>query len=563
MTENAKTKVVEEKNEIKGMPPGKQKNKKRIFKISYKITLWTALFFVLMIISFGFLTYDKFKKVIMNNYGEKAGNAAATVAHLVNVEKLEFYRDLRFMDDEYVQIVKNMDYMRSNLNVTFLYVLAPIGDDKAIFIYDTSSIEDSVLNSKEDRELLGNINVTFPDDVLAHEILSSGENTTKLHFTTSQYYGNIASSYAPVINSEGKVVGLVGVDVSIDDMITEIYKNVATTMLIVAAIVIVGLFLALQLIERTIVGPLKKVKEAAVKFAGSDERNLGTEEIIIKNRDEIGELANSFNKMMKDTRNYVENMKKITIEKEQVSAELSIANEIQRSMLPRIFPAFPNKSEFDIYAVMCPAKEVGGDFYDFFMIDATHLVFVISDVAGKGVSAALFMSISKILIKNRAHEDLDPAGILFDVNNQLCMNNELGMFTTAFIGVLDIKTGEVKFSNAGHTIPLVKKVGGSYEFINVKKHFVLGGMPNVKYNTQITQIKPGDIIFLYTDGITEALNSKKELFTQERLRAELCKIDSNTSLKRLAHKVKQSVDDFASDEPQADDITILVLKYNG
>ena len=245
----------------------------------------------------------------------------------------------------------------------------------------------------------------------------------------------------------------------------------------------------------------------------------------------------------------------------KTQAELNVARNIQHDMLPCIFPAFPERNEFDIYATMDPAKEVGGDFYDFFLVDDRHLAIVISDVSGKGVPAALFMVIAKTLIKNQTQPGVPLGEVFTRVNDQLCENNGEGMFVTSFMGVLDLNTRELTFVNAGHNPPLLCRKGGGFEFLKTKPGFVLAGLENMVYKEDSIQLGAGDRIFLYTDGVTEAINSSTELYGDDRLVAALNQ-DVNLSPEQLLAAVKTSMDAFTAGAEQFDDITMLALEVH-
>lgn len=245
----------------------------------------------------------------------------------------------------------------------------------------------------------------------------------------------------------------------------------------------------------------------------------------------------------------------------KTQAELNVASNIQKDMLPCIFPPFPEYKEFDIIASMQPAKEVGGDFYDFFLIDEKHVAMVIADVSGKGVPAALFMVISKTLIKNHALAGEEPKDIFTNVNRQLCENNEAGMFVTAWMGILDIDTGNLTYVNAGHNPPLMKRDGGTFEYLKIKAGFILAGMEGTKYRQAEIQINPGDMLYMYTDGVTEATDKNDELYGEERTRDILNKIEE-ADFEQMLVKVKEDIDVFVGDAPQFDDITMLAFKMN-
>lgn len=244
------------------------------------------------------------------------------------------------------------------------------------------------------------------------------------------------------------------------------------------------------------------------------------------------------------------------------AAELNVATNIQQSMLPCIFPAFPEREEFDIYAVMNPAKEVGGDFYDFFMVDDTHLAMVIADVSGKGVPAALFMVIGKTLIKDHTQPGQDLGQVFSRVNNLLCESNSEGLFITAFEGVLDIDTGEFTFVNAGHEMPFIRREGGRFESYKPLPGFVLAGMEDIRYRAGSLMLKPGDKLFQYTDGVTEATNAKNELYGMDRLENILGECGHRIPGEILP-AVKRDIDKFVGNAPQFDDITMICLEYRG
>ena len=247
----------------------------------------------------------------------------------------------------------------------------------------------------------------------------------------------------------------------------------------------------------------------------------------------------------------------------KTEAELNVASNIQRDMLPNIFPAFPDRQEFDVYATMDPAKEVGGDFYDFFMIDQTHLAIVIADVSGKGVPAALFMVIAKTIIRNQAQSSLSPAEIFTRANAQLCENNGEGLFVTAYLGILDLHTGMLTYANAGHNPPLIQQNNGGFEWLKLRPGFVLAGMEGMRYKEFQVTLQPGDSLFLYTDGVTEATNSALELYGEKRLETALNTSEAKgLAPDQLLPYVKQQVDLFVSGAPQADDITMLGLQFN-
>lgn len=260
------------------------------------------------------------------------------------------------------------------------------------------------------------------------------------------------------------------------------------------------------------------------------------------------------------TRKLLEKQVSDSAAKQQIASELNVATHIQTSMLPRIFPAFPEQREFDVYAIMNPAKEVGGDFYDFFAIDDDRLAVVVADVSGKGVPAALFMVIAKTLIKDHAQRGSSPEEVFTDVNRLLCETNDEGMFVTAWMGVLQLSTGHLQYVNAGHNPPLIKRANGKYEYLRTKSGFVLAGMEETRYRSNGLDLTPGDALFLYTDGVTEATDGENRLYGEERLITVL-NDNKEKAPEALLSAVKTDLDTFVGQAPQFDDITMLSLCY--
>jgi len=349
---------------------------------------------------------------------------------------------------------------------------------------------------------------------------------------------------------------LLSVQIPETEIFAEVEKQNSRFSVIIAISSAVMLCLAYYVISKLINTPIKRLTTDVSQLAlgNLDKR------IEINSKDELGQLAEAFNKMTSDLKKSIEEKAKERAEKERIGAELNVAASIQASMLPCIFPPFPDRKEFDLYASMLPAKEVGGDFYDFYFIDKNNLAVVVADVSGKGVPAALFMVITKTLIKNCSFCK-SPKNVLESVNKKLCENNEADMFVTAFMGIYNISSGRFLYVNAGHNPPLVKKQGGGFEILETQPGFVMGWMESAEYKEMEITVGPDDIIYLYTDGVTEAMNAGKELFGEQRLIAAL-NTGKDCEPKELLSAVKREVDKFADGAQQADDITMLAIRVN-
>lgn len=338
----------------------------------------------------------------------------------------------------------------------------------------------------------------------------------------------------------------------------------------IAIILVIAIILSLLIVlhlRKKVVAPINQLTEAAQNYANDSRSDHQGgryfDRLDIHTGDEIENLSLTMKDMETEMADYVNHLTRVTAEKERISTELDLASQIQEGMIPHIYPAFPERKEFDIYATMDTAKEVGGDFYDFFLLDDDHLALVMADVSGKGIPAALFMMASKIMIGNYSHIDTQsPGRILERVNHQICQNNTMEMFVTVWLGIVELSTGKLVAANAGHEYPAIRRADGKFEIYRDPHGFVIGGMDGVPYKEYTIQLSPGDAIFQYTDGVTEAANSSRELFGTERMIDVLNEEPDATPEMLLIH-VKEAIDDFVADAAQFDDITMLAFKYHG
>ena len=337
-------------------------------------------------------------------------------------------------------------------------------------------------------------------------------------------------------------------------------KRATRTVIIATVVILILATTGALFVASRVVKPIEHMTKRINSLSGED--TAFEMEKIYKTNDEIEVLAESFAALSGKTREYIKQITEITAEKERIGTELSLATRIQADMLPNIYPAFPDRTEFDVYASMDPAKEVGGDFYDFFLIDDDHLCMVMADVSGKGVPAALFMMASKIILSNNAMTGKSPAQILTDTNAAICSNNREQMFVTAWLGILEISTGKLTAANAGHEYPVIRQTGGKFELLKDKHGFVIGGMEGIKYKEYEVQLTPGSKLFLYTDGVPEATNAENELFGTDRMLAAL-NDSADVPPEEMLRNLRRAVDDFVKDAEQFDDLTMLGLEYKG
>lgn len=454
--------------------------------------------------------------------------------------------------DDYLQINSQLDCFRENMEIKYLYIESVQGE-YSLSLFDP---QESILT-------LGvrlNTNEAFLDYTTNSPIPAT---------VSKSEYGWLCSGYESVIDDSGKSIALVGVDIDMNEVISQrksfLYSLIFYILLLVFAVAALTVYFT----SKTVVKPLNMLSMAVKEFVNSDSYSFNdVMNLPIHTRDEIEELYIAVQKMEVDIIEYIQNIKKVTVEKERISAELNVATQIQADMLPSIFPAFPDRKEFDIYASMTPAKEVGGDFYDFFLIDNDHLAIVMADVSGKGVPAALFMVIAKTLIKNRTQmicgngENYSPAEILSYVNEQLCEGNEAELFVTVWLGILQISTGQGIAANAGHEYPTIRRAGGNFELVKTKHSPAVAAMEGMKFREHSFELHSGDSLYVYTDGVPEATNVYDELFGTDRMLAALNE-KPDSSAKELLNRVKKRIDAFVGNASQFDDITMLCLNYFG
>jgi serine phosphatase RsbU (regulator of sigma subunit)/HAMP domain-containing protein len=324
---------------------------------------------------------------------------------------------------------------------------------------------------------------------------------------------------------------------------------------ILAAMLLVVVYAAVRL-ARGITGPILELDAGATRIGGGDLDHILT----AKSGDEIGQLANTFNKMAADLKDYIRDLKETTAEKERFASELRVAHEIQMSFLKKIFPPYPNRSDICLFATLEPAREVGGDLYDFALLDESRLVFYIGDVSDKGVPASLVMAMTMTLMKRATQQPgITPAGILRQVNRALAEDNVNAMFVTLFIGILNVRTGELCFSNAGHNPPLIRSADGQCRYLQLPDGLVLGVMTDAEYSDDSVQLGAGDMLVTYTDGVTEAMNPHRVLYSEERLQETLAAL-AGCGVEDTVAEIIASVRKHADGAPQSDDIAVLVVQ---
>jgi sigma-B regulation protein RsbU (phosphoserine phosphatase) len=524
--------------------------------LGVKVTCIVLLTYVLYAAVLIVLGYSIYSKDIDYHYNMLARSIARIAAMMMDGGKIQSYARTLTEDDSYFKMRETLFSIKENNDIKFIYVEI-ISGDEAVYIMDADTggtalkLGDTRPLSPQTYKYLGALEKGIPP------------------FISNSDSGWLLSSYAPVFNSSGDVAALVGVDVSMNEIMANRHSRLRILVLTIVAAALFTVYFFLKFIRHFIVVPVNKLAAAAVSFASSDRRNesLGLaasaiSSLDIHTGDEIESLTSAMKTMAKDITEYVEYITTITSEKERINTELNIASRIQSSMLPHEFQRFIDRREFDIYAVMTPAKKVGGDLYDFFMIDDDHLAMVIADVSDKGVPAALFMAISKTLLRHELPRSGGLDAAFVSVNKQLCEGNDEGMFVTAWAAVFEISTGRLSFVNAGHNPPLVRHSGGNFEYVTERPvSLPLAVEPETRYRQNRMKLFPGDILYLYTDGVTESSDAYGNMYGSVRLK-EVLDSFGGTKPDEMLRFVTDDIHGFAGDAPQFDDITMLGMHVN-
>ena len=491
-------------------------------------------------------------------YSNITQQLAKTGASYIDSKKIPYWLE-NGTDEAWEETNELLDVLTNTAELAYIYVTTVTPDYKSrTYIFDTvnplvtssEAIPFGKVSSleKKEKSYIDNLRV----------VLEDGEGIS--WFVYKKNEGGHVTTAVPLLDSNGKPCAIIGIVKPMNEI--KEYKQSFLHSTIVYAAIFSAVFLILYAIVLffNTIRPILFITQETHHFAEHHGELSGILKKI-KNRDELGTLAKAVEKMSLDMNRYISDLTHTTAEKERLSAELNVATQIQAEMLPRVFPPFKNHTEVELFASMEPAKEVGGDFYDFYMIDDDHFAVVVGDVSGKGVPAALFMVITKTLLKDTAMYCLNPAQIFSSVNNLLCEGNESGLFTTCWMGILTLSTGELLFANAGHNAPVLFH-DNEFTYLKTKPNLMLAGMEQIPYAEHKITLAPGDGLFIYTDGITEATDSQNQLYGEERL----LKVMQNTkglASRKVLEVVRKDIDAFVAGAQQFDDITMLQMTYKG
>ncbi len=545
-------------------------------KIKTKVALMAIAFMVVLTAVIAVVGYKLYHDSVMESY---VTYADTVLEYAYRASEKYAFGDMiasREMPEGYEQFRSELNEIKDSSRIEYLY---------AIYFEDLDDIHSLhyAINAKTKSELSTGAPLSeiysymgrpceegsFEDDTLLtlQQAVRSGMRKNGTLDGYSSEYGHMLNGYRVIFDSEDRAAGLICVEIDINRINDGLHHYLRTIVLIAAALTALVAFAYIFNTERYLTGPIVKIAQSSDSFvrkmqSHADPEELDFEDVPVRSDGELRLLADNVKSLADGVANYMTNLQKVTAEKERFGAELALATRIQTAMLPHVFPPFPDRREFDIFASMDPAKEVGGDFYDFFLVDDDHLCMVIADVSGKGVPAALFMMAVKIILQSCAMLGGSPAEILTKTNEAICSNNPEKMFVTVWLGTLEISTGKLTAANAGHEYPTLRRSGGAFELIRDKHGFVLGGMEGMKYREYELTLEKGAKLFLYTDGVPEATDAGNKMFGTERMLAALNE-HPEAAPEQLLQNVRAAVDGYVKDAEQFDDLTMLCIDYHG
>ena len=519
--------------------------------IEKKILLGFLTFTIVLVLCICALVGLFIRRRTVQKYEFFGTSVTEAIAARIDGDLIAQYLEKDHPDEEYDAILREIDEINEAFKCLYIYVAIP-EEDAVLYIWS---------NGFSGEETIGYTTDYSPGGEEWMKGKFAGEPVPTLCVVKDPTFGNIATAGTVIYDSKGQPAAIAMADFDVNEISQTFAQAVGQVSLYLVLLMAIYVFIFYWYTKAKIVRPIRELTEATENITENIE-NDDEVRLDIHTGDELEILADSFQKMGTELKEYISDNLKITAEKERIGTELSMAARIQESMLPLEFPAFPDRDEFDLYAVMDPAKEVGGDFYDFFMIDDDHLGLVMADVSGKGVPASLFMMISKTILQEKAMNEVSTAKILADTNEAICRNNKEMMFVTVWIGILELSTGRLKAANAGHEFPVIRQPGGKYEFFEDPHGFVIGGMEGSSYTEYELNLEPGARLFVFTDGVPEAMDPDDNLFGPERLLGAL-NSDPDAEPEQLLKNVRASVDAFVKDAAQFDDLTMLGLHYFG
>ena len=536
----------------------KKPNKINTFNDKKKYILGFMLFVFFMVIAMIAFYYFSIRDVVLRTYSDKAHGAVVLASEILDGDELLRYLDQGYLDEDFKVKDARLKEIKKVFGLKFLYIFKP-GDNELVYIYAASNEGDSEYSTVK----VGQTDPYIDGNNKIMKMMKNKTATTDLDFTNDATYGWLASAYGPVFNSKGEAVLAVGADCNMDSIIAGVIASAIRAVIIIFVIATIMILIYIMMFEFRLFIPLK---EFAFKFFSVKEQDEYIRFIDNSHSEKkIKDLTDSFNKMVIDLKTYISNLKEVTQTRGAKETEAGILANIQSTLLPKKFPPFNEDDTFSLYATVEPVNDSAGDFYDFYMVDNDHMAITIGAVSGSGIRTSLFMVEAKTMLKNNAITGLTPSEILTLTNNQLNADNEDNIVVTVFFGILEISTGKFVYANSGHNTPFLYRCGNAFDYLSMSKSMALGVVKDVTYKQREVTLEVGDILFAYTDGVTEALNKHNESYSESKLLLNLNRFIANrpdAQLKMLLDQVSLLVAQHSQDVEQTDDIAMLALRID-
>lgn len=535
---------------------------KPINKVRSSFAVNIVVFAVTLLLVFGLIVsavgYISFTQSFKAEYAETTYHMANTATSLINGDELDSYLQNGGDSDSYRQSAQYLDSYCQKMDVTLIYVIKVDTTDYGRFVSIFNAVREG--SSYTPWEIGYERETTNEEYAKVYRELYEGKTEYGTIYRTTNLRGALPhiTTLVPVKDSAGDIVSILCVQRPMEALTNGRRPYLVTIAFSTILLMLLAAIVSYVYLRRQFVAPIRRINNEARRFAKEHVQGekLGRD---ISRIDDIAELAGSIDLMEEDMLTYIFDLTTVTAEKERIGTELMLASAIQSGSIPHTFPAFPERDDFDIFATMNPAKAVGGDFYDFFLIDDDHLAISIGDVAGKGVPAALFMMVTNILINEHTHSGDSPADILSLVNDRICDHNPMEMFVSVWLGVLELSTGRLTFANAGHEPPALMRRDSEFKLYQSKHGLVIGAYKGIRYQNNEVQLEQGDKLFLYTDGVPEATDKYNCMFTLENMLIAL-NMNKNKSPQKIIEGIERSVADFIGDEPPFDDLTAVCIE---
>lgn len=548
-----------------------EKNIKTKKKLSRKMTAICVVFVLVLSVTLGLLGVYTYRENVTKRYEQYAETVLRLAESYIDVGDMIQNIETGDKTESYERTQIQLNNIKSRSDVEYLYVIQPLNTaeiDNAMYVWN--AVTGKELETYQEINSLGDLSGEGFTGKMAETFMTAigGEDEITFYANNTADFGYMLTGMYPLQDVDGQARALVCVDISMNQISQDILQYILFVLCGTLLVGAVFLLVLLRLVSKSVVSPVIRMSRCTEDFvkqsnSETDPSKLLFQDPMVSTGDEIQLLSENLKEMTSRLVVYMGNLQEAAADKERIAAELNVTADIKSSMLPNVFPAFPERTEFDIYAKLQTASEMSGDFYDFFLVDQNHLAVVIGNVNGVGIPAALLTVITQTLIKNYAKLGFEPEKVFTEANNQLSESNE-GMTTTAFMGILDLTSGTFSYVNAGHCAPFLKHAGGEFEQLSAKDCFVLGSMAGVPYWQQSVQLTQGDMLFLYTKGLIEAENGQQVQYSLDHMHMRLNQIlGESYELPEILGTMDRDVKDFMGEEPAKQDITMLMLRYFG